>query len=38
VLYEADGVLMGYARKTWVNKVLSDVEDLIQGKKITITY
>ncbi len=38
VLYEADGVLLGYARKTWANKVLSDVEDLIQGKKITITY
>ena len=38
VLYEADGELLGYARKTWANKVLSDVEDLIQGKKITVTY
>ncbi len=38
VLYEADGELLGYVRKTWANKVLSDVENLIQGKKITVTY
>jgi hypothetical protein len=38
VLYEVDGELLGYTRMTWLNKVRSDVEDLIQGKKITVTY
>ena len=38
VLYEVDGELLGYTRKTWINKVCSDVEALIQGKKLTVTY
>ena len=38
VLYEVDGELLGYTRKTWATKVCSDVEALIQGKKLTVTY